>query len=216
MPGQKPKSQKPQKPAKEGGGKSRSRIANFNGILDAILDFPAKRVAVAVAQDPTVLEAVTEAHEKNVAEYVLVGNRDEILRIADDIKKDVSPDTIINVQDPIAAANEAVRQVHDGFADVLMKGYIHTDDFLRAVLDKDYPAEDYIRQFSLRVAKFLEKLDRIERIFAEEDEVPDVFTRHLNQQRERLKEARRLTGKDIIAPQEFLELDYHPEMESDS
>jgi phosphate butyryltransferase len=115
----------------------KQRILTFDGILEAILDFPTKRVAVAVAQDPTVLEAVIKAKEKGVAEYVLVGVRDEILRIADDMKKEVPQETIINVQDPIAAANEAVRQVHDGYADVLMKGYIHTDDFLRAVLDKD-------------------------------------------------------------------------------
>lgn len=113
------------------------RILTFDGILEAILDFPTKRVAVAVAQDPTVLEAVIEAKEKGVAEYVLVGVRDEILRIADDMRKDVPRETIIDVQDPLAAANEAVRQVHDGYADMLMKGYIHTDDFLRAILDKD-------------------------------------------------------------------------------
>ena len=133
--------QKP-KPLKDEKGSEKvrdeqQRILTFDGILEAILDFPTKRVAVAVAQDPTVLDAVIQAKEKGVAEYVLVGVRDEILRIADDMKKDVPPETIINVQDPIAAANEAVRQVHDGYADVLMKGYIHTDDFLRAVLDKD-------------------------------------------------------------------------------
>jgi len=133
---QKPKPLKDEKGSEKVRAEQR-RILTFDGILEAILDFPTKRVAVAVAQDPTVLDAVIEAREKGVAEYILVGVRDEILRIADDMKKDVPPETIINVQDPIAAANEAVRQVHDGYADVLMKGYIHTDDFLRAVLDKD-------------------------------------------------------------------------------
>jgi phosphate butyryltransferase len=115
----------------------RRRIVSFDQILETIMDFPIKRVAVAVAQDSTVLEAVIEAREKEVAEYVLVGNKDEILRIADEMKKEVRSDAIINVTDPLAAAAEAVRQVHDGYADVLMKGYIHTDDFLRAVLDRE-------------------------------------------------------------------------------
>ena len=115
----------------------RRRILSFDGILESIKGFPAKRVAVAVAQDRSVLEAVIEAREKKVAEYVLVGNKNEILRIADEMKREVPSETIIDVQDPISAAAEAVRQVHDGYADVLMKGYIHTDDFLRAVLDKE-------------------------------------------------------------------------------
>jgi phosphate butyryltransferase len=115
----------------------RQRILNFDQILKTIMDFPIKRVAVAVAQDQTVLEAVIEAKEKGVAEYVLVGIKEDIMRIADGMKKEIAPESIIDVRDPIAAAAEAVRQVHDGYADVLMKGYIHTDDFLRAVLDKE-------------------------------------------------------------------------------
>ncbi len=115
----------------------RRRIVNFDMILEAVMDFPIRRVAVAVAQDPSVLEAVSEAREKEVAEYVLIGDRDEILKTADDIGKQVNPDTIIHKPDPLQAAAEAVRQVHDGYADVLMKGYIHTDDFLRALLDKE-------------------------------------------------------------------------------
>jgi phosphate butyryltransferase len=117
--------------------KERRRIVNFDMILEAIMDFPIKRVAVAVAQDPTVLEAVFEAREKEVAEYILVGDRDEIMRIADNMGKPVNTDSIVHKPDPLAAAAEAVHQVHDGYADVLMKGYIHTDDFLRAILDKE-------------------------------------------------------------------------------
>ena len=46
--------------------KEQRRIVNFDMILETIMDFPIKRVAVAVAQDRSVLEAVFEAQEREV------------------------------------------------------------------------------------------------------------------------------------------------------
>ena len=44
---------------------------------------------------------------------------------------------LIDVKDKIEAAHEAVKLVHDGKADMYMKGLIDTKDFLRSVLDKE-------------------------------------------------------------------------------
>ena len=44
---------------------------------------------------------------------------------------------IINVVDPIEAARTAVKLVHDGKADMYMKGLIDTKSFLKSVLDKE-------------------------------------------------------------------------------
>jgi len=45
---------------------------------------------------------------------------------------------IVHQAEPLNAAAEAVKLVSVGKADILMKGFIHTDDFLRAVLNKEY------------------------------------------------------------------------------
>ena len=44
---------------------------------------------------------------------------------------------IVDVPSHLAAAQKACLAVRDGGAEILMKGQIHTDDFLRAVLDKE-------------------------------------------------------------------------------
>ncbi len=70
-------------------------------------------------------------------------------------------------------------------------------------LDKDYIKAEYIQQFSLRVGKYQEKMERMSRIF-ENIEMPAAFTEELKEQIERLKKARTKFGEDIIPPFQFL------------
>jgi len=112
-------------------------FTRLDQVVDACDDFPRKRVAVAVAQDETVLSALKTAAERDVADAVLVGDAAEIRRIAGQIQLDLAPHEVVDISDTEAAAAEAVRRVSQGGADVLMKGQIHTDDFLRAILHKE-------------------------------------------------------------------------------
>ena len=72
------------------------------------------------------------------------------------------------------------------------------------IFSKDYTKGDYEKQFSIRVNNLLEKFDRIEEIFKEEEGIPDMFFIHLRQQRERLIDAKKKFRKDIISPFDFL------------
>ena len=72
-------------------------------------------------------------------------------------------------------------------------------------LDKDYTQTEYIQQFSLRVLKYLEKMERMSKIF-ENIEIPAAFTEELKLQAERLKETRTKFGDDIISPFQFLDI----------
>ena len=69
-------------------------------------------------------------------------------------------------------------------------------------LNKDYTEAEYLQQFSLRVAKYLEKMERMSRIF-EDIEMPVAFTEELKAQTERLKLAKTKYGEDIISPFQF-------------
>jgi phosphate butyryltransferase len=115
---------------------NRPRIRKFEDILDVIDDFPVRRVAVACADDVEVLKAVVEARERDIAEYLLVGDREAILARAAEAGLTIERARIEHQPDPLKAA-AAVRLTHEGDADIVMKGYLHTDDFLRAVLDRD-------------------------------------------------------------------------------
>ena len=69
-------------------------------------------------------------------------------------------------------------------------------------LNKDYTKVEYIQQFSLRVAKYLEKMERMSKIF-ENIQMPAAFTEELTTQTERLKETRAKFREDIISPFKF-------------
>ncbi len=113
------------------------RITTFEGVVERISEFPVRRLAVAVAQDAAVLEAVAEAKRRNVADATLVGDAAAIERAAAEVGLELDPATVLHEPDPLRAAALAVDLVRSGQADILMKGYIHSDDFLRAALDKE-------------------------------------------------------------------------------
>jgi len=69
-------------------------------------------------------------------------------------------------------------------------------------LDIDYTEEEYIKVFSIKVAKYLEKMERMSKIF-ENIRMPTAFTEELKAQIERLKKVRTKSGEDIISPFEF-------------
>ena len=109
----------------------------FSELIAKVGECGMKKVAVAVAQDSAVLEAVKAAKERKIADAILVGDEAKIKEIAAQIQIDLSDFEIINVQDVTEAALTAVKLVHDGKADMYMKGLIDTKGFLKSVLDKE-------------------------------------------------------------------------------
>ncbi len=112
-------------------------IRTLDDIVRAVRDRPVKTVAVAVAEHESVLGAIRQAGEWGIAEAVLVGDRDQIQAAAEKAGLDLTEVSIIHEPTDLGAAAVATELVSSGRADILMKGQIHTDDFLRAILDKD-------------------------------------------------------------------------------
>lgn len=110
---------------------------SFEEILNQVKSCSKKKVSVAVAQDENVLEAVKEAKERGIADSVLVGDADQIKVIADSIGMNLADYEVIDVKDVTEAALTAVKLVHDGKADMYMKGLIDTKGFLKSVLNKE-------------------------------------------------------------------------------
>lgn len=113
-------------------------MKDFDALLRLVEKHPLRKVAVAVAQDPTVIQAVHQARERSIAEAVLVGDEAEINEAAESAGLSLDGTPVVHEPDPIRALAAAVGLVSSGEAEILMKGYIHTDDFLRAVLSKEY------------------------------------------------------------------------------
>ena len=96
-----------------------------------------KKVSVSNAQDEPVLQAVKAAKEQNIATAILVGDEAKIREIAASIDMDLTDFEIINEPDTEAAALKAVELVHNGEADILLKGLLETKTFLKSVLNKE-------------------------------------------------------------------------------
>ena len=112
-------------------------IKSFDDLIQRLSQVETKKVSVAVAQDDEVLLAVKAAKERGIADSILVGDADLIKPIAEEIGMNLDDYEVVDVKDPIEASLTAVKLVHDGKADMYMKGLIDTKDFLRSVLDKE-------------------------------------------------------------------------------
>lgn len=110
---------------------------NFSDLLSRVSACKKKTLSVAVAQDKAVLEAVKAAKERGIADAILVGDEAKIGEIAAELGMDLTEYTVINEPDTVAASLKAVQLVHDGKADMYMKGLLDTKTFLKSVLDKE-------------------------------------------------------------------------------
>lgn len=112
-------------------------ITNFDELISKVKECSKKTLAVAVAQDDAVLEAVQAAKEQGIADAILVGDEEKIREIAATLNMDLSDYQIINEPDNWQAALTAVKLAHDGVADMYMKGLMDTKSFLKSILDKE-------------------------------------------------------------------------------
>ena len=112
-------------------------IKKFEEIIQMAQKKGPKTISVAVAQDLEVLVAVKNACDLGIAEAILVGNENEIRKVAADNLINIDNFRLINQPDNVAACRTAVKLVSDGEAQVLMKGLVDTAIILKAVLDKE-------------------------------------------------------------------------------
>lgn len=112
-------------------------ITRFDQIIERTRPEPVRTVAVAVAEQECVLESVRDAMAENIVRPMLFGHADKIREKAAKVGLDLSQIPVVDQPDDLSAASAAVKAVRDGEANILMKGHIHTDDFLRAVLNKE-------------------------------------------------------------------------------
>jgi phosphate butyryltransferase len=115
-------------------GEMTGMIRDFDELLEAAAAVGPKRIAVAAANDAQTVTACLEAKKRGVADSVLVGDEEWVKLILARAHEAPAPVEIIHEPDPVKAAEEAVRVVRTGGAEVLMKGNVSTSKFLQAAL----------------------------------------------------------------------------------
>jgi phosphate butyryltransferase len=107
---------------------------NYHQVFAAVKKFPKCRMCIAAAAEETVLQAVRDARKEDIVDFVLVGDEERIWRMAMTASLNLHGIEIIDIKEPLAAVERAVKEVADGKADILMKGMVNSSDFLRVVL----------------------------------------------------------------------------------
>lgn len=114
-----------------------SQAATLKDLVEAAQAHAPIRVAVVAADQGLVLETVREAASLGLIEPRLIGDPDAILACAEDAHVEIDPAAIITAKSDAEAARAGVDLVWTGDADAVMKGQIHTDVFMRALLDAE-------------------------------------------------------------------------------
>ena len=113
-------------------------ITNFNDLFAELkAQGICKKMVAAWGVDSHTIEAASLASDMGFVKVTLVGDKDLIAKVCEECKIDMGKFAIVDVKDELKAVAEAVRMVHDGEGDVLMKGLCSTDKFLRAILNKE-------------------------------------------------------------------------------
>ncbi|PEV86127.1 phosphate butyryltransferase [Bacillus thuringiensis] len=108
-------------------------------LIDQAAGKPKKTVAVAVAEDHEVIEAVAKVIKLQLAQFRLYGNQEKIMGMLQEHGLQTSEHVeVIAAMSNAEAAELSVKAVRNGEADVLMKGNIPTANILKAVLNKEW------------------------------------------------------------------------------
>ena len=112
-------------------------ITKLEQMLDVIRNKEKKTLVAAYANDSHTLTAISEAIDMGIVEATLVGDEETIKKVCKEEKIDVTKFTIVQEANEVKAAAKAVELINQGKGNLLMKGLVTTDKYMRAILDKE-------------------------------------------------------------------------------
>ncbi|MDP4291642.1 MAG: phosphate acyltransferase [Bacteroidota bacterium] len=112
-------------------------ITKLDQIVEAVKSRPRKRLIAAYANDKHTIEAISKAIDLGIVEATLVGDTDQIEQICKDDNIDAGKFTIIHQTNENKAAVKAVELINKGEGNLIMKGLLSTDKYMRAILNKE-------------------------------------------------------------------------------
>lgn len=112
-------------------------ITNLEQMIEAARAKTRKRIVAAYANDSHTIEAVNHAIDLGIVEGTLVGDEATILRVCSELNIDPGKFKIVQEADEQKAARKAVELIVKGEGDILMKGLVSTDKYMRAILNKE-------------------------------------------------------------------------------
>jgi phosphotransacetylase len=108
----------------------------YQRLIAAVGGLPAIPTAVAHPCDVTSLSGAVDAAKAGIITPILVGPPARIIAAAQAAGLDISGFEIVPTEHSHASAERAVALVREGKAELLMKGSLHTDEIMAAVVDR--------------------------------------------------------------------------------
>jgi phosphate acetyltransferase len=109
----------------------------YQRLIDFCKSLPPTPTAVAHPCDESSLRGAVDAAKLGLIAPILVGPRARIEAVAREHKIDLAPYAIVDAPHSHAAAEKAVELVRAGKAEALMKGSLHTDELMGAVVRRE-------------------------------------------------------------------------------
>ncbi|KAF5078105.1 Phosphate acetyltransferase [anaerobic digester metagenome] len=112
-------------------------IEKLDQLFDVLRSKSKKRLVAAYAIDEHTIEAVSMAIDMGIIDATLVGDEETIKKVCAAHNINPSKFRIVQEADEMKAATKAVELINGGEGDVLMKGLVSTDKYMRAILNKE-------------------------------------------------------------------------------
>jgi len=112
-------------------------MINFDSLFEEARQLPVIKTAVVHPVTPEAINGAIEAAKDRLITPVFVGPIQKIKQAAEEAKVDLSSYEIITTEHSHAAAEQAVALARVGKVSMLMKGSLHTDELMKAVVDKE-------------------------------------------------------------------------------
>ena len=112
-------------------------ITKLEQVVDLVKSKPKKRLVAAFANDDHTIEAVNHAVDLGIVDAILVGDESLIYQVCKQLNINVSKFTIIHEPNDAKAATKSCELINQKEADILMKGALSTDKYMRAILNKE-------------------------------------------------------------------------------
>ncbi len=117
---------------------SNKEIVCPNNLLDLAHKKKGVKVAVVNAGKPLPMLSILDAVNENLVEPIFIGNKEEILKCAEDIKWDISEYQIIHEPIENNTARISAKLASEKKVKIIVKGHIHTDILMKEVLKREY------------------------------------------------------------------------------
>ena len=109
----------------------------YERLLERCKSQPAVPTAVAHPCEESALRGALQAAQLGLVEPILVGPKKEIEQIAATADLSLKNIEIVEAENSIDSARKAVALIREGKAEILMKGSLHTDELMAAVVSRE-------------------------------------------------------------------------------